>query len=68
MMVDTLAFRPAGLVTTIGGVGLFAGTLPITLATGTSGCAMEAFIERPARWTFQRRLGRRGYGRSFWLP
>lgn len=68
MLVDTLTFRPVGIATTVTGVGLFAGTLPITLVTGTSGDAMQAFIERPARWTFQRRLGRRGYDRQFWLP
>jgi hypothetical protein len=68
MMVDTLAFRPVGMATTVTGIGLFAGTLPITLVTGTSGDAMQAFIERPARWTFQRRLGRQGYDRNYWLP
>lgn len=68
MMLDTLTFRPVGLATTVGGIGLFAGTLPVTLATGTSGDAMQAFIEQPARWTFQRRLGRRGYDQQFWLP
>jgi hypothetical protein len=47
---------------------MFAGTLPLTLATGTSGDAARAFIERPARWTFQRRLGRSEYDRAFWLP
>jgi hypothetical protein len=68
MMFDTLTFRPIGMATTVAGVGLFAGTLPITLPTGTSGDAMQAFIEQPARWTFQRRLGRRGYDQQFWLP
>jgi hypothetical protein len=68
MLVDTLTFRPIGLATTVGGIGLFAGTLPLTLATGTAGDASRAFIEEPARWTFQRRLGRRGYDQQFWLP
>ena len=68
MLVDTLTFRPIGMATTVGGIGLFAGTLPITLITGTAGDASRAFIEQPARWTFQRRLGRRGYDQQFWLP
>ena len=68
MMFDTLTFRPIGMATTVAGVGLFAGTLPITLPTGTSGDAMQAFIEQPARWTFQRPLGRRGYDQQFFLP
>lgn len=68
MMIDTVCFRPAGMVTTVGGIGLFAGTLPLTLITGTSGDAARGFIEQPARWTFQRPLGRRGYDQKFWLP
>jgi hypothetical protein len=68
MMLDTVAFRPAGIVTTVGGIGLLVGTLPITLATGTTQDAARAFVERPGRWTFQRPLGRRGYDRTFWLP
>ncbi len=68
MMLDTVAFRPAGIATTVGGIGLLVGTLPITLATGTTPDAARAFVERPGRWTFQRPLGRRGYDRTFWLP
>lgn len=68
MMYDTLFERPAGVAGTVGGIALFAGTLPLTLATGTSGDAARAFIERPARWTFQRRLGRQELDRAYWLP
>jgi|UniRef100_A0A7C5ENP0 hypothetical protein len=68
MMYDTLFERPIGIAGTVAGIGMFAGTLPLTLATGTSGDAARAFIERPARWTFQRRLGRSEYDRAFWLP
>jgi hypothetical protein len=68
MALDTLTFRPVGVVGTVGGIGLFMGTLPLTLATGTAGDASRAFIEQPARWTFQRPLGRRGYDQTFWLP
>lgn len=68
MMLDTLAARPVGMATTVTGIGLFAGTLPITLVTGTSGDAARGFIEAPARWTFQRRLGRPGFDQHYWLP
>ncbi len=68
MMLDMLTFRPVGIATTVTGVGLFVGTLPISIATGTSRDASRAFIERPGRWTFQRRLGRPGFEQHYWLP
>jgi hypothetical protein len=68
MMLDMVAARPVGVVTTVAGIGLFAGTLPLSLATGTTGDAARGFIERPARWTFQRRLGRSGFDQHYWLP
>jgi hypothetical protein len=52
MALDTLTFRPVGVVGTVGGIGMFMGTLPLTLATGTAGEASRTFIEQPARWTF----------------
>ncbi len=68
MMLDMVAARPVGVVTTVAGIGLFAGTLPLSLATGTSGDAARGFIEQPARWTFQRRLGRPGFDQHYFLP
>jgi hypothetical protein len=68
MGFDVLIGRPVGIATSITGTGLFMGTLPITLITGTAGHASRAFIERPGKWTFKRRLGRRGTERDFFLP
>ena len=68
MMLDMVAARPVGIATTVTGVGLLVGTLPISLATNTTREAARAFVEQPGRWTFQRRLGRPGFDQYYWLP
>jgi hypothetical protein len=66
--LDMVAARPVGIATTVAGIGLFVGTLPISAATGTTEDAARRFIEQPGRWTFQRRLGRPGFDQHYFLP
>ncbi|MDI6853518.1 MAG: hypothetical protein QME75_07950 [Deltaproteobacteria bacterium] len=68
MALDMAAARPIGVATTIGGIGLFVATLPLSVPSGTTADAAHGFIERPARWTFQRRLGRPGFDQHYFLP
>lgn len=65
---DALFLRPLGVVNTSAGLAGFLGTLPLTIVTGTVPDAADAFVRQPARWTFQRQLGKPGPEPDFFLP
>lgn len=66
--MDALFLRPAGVATTLIGIGGFVGTLPVTIPSNTVRESANAFVGQPAEWTFQRRLGRPGREPGFFLP
>lgn len=66
--MDALFLRPAGVATTLIGMGGFVGTLPVTIPSNTVKESANAFVGQPAEWTFQRRLGRPGWEPGFFLP
>jgi len=66
--MDALFLRPAGVATTLIGMGGFVGTLPVTIPSNTVKESANAFVGQPAEWTFQRPLGRSGREPGFFLP
>jgi hypothetical protein len=58
MMADLVLARPAGIVSTVVGTGLFIVSLPFSALGGNVQDAWDHLVEDPARFTFQRPLGR----------
>ncbi len=57
MIYDGLLVRPAALVGTAVGAGIFLVTLPFTLFSGSTSKAGEKLVKEPAEYTFKRCLG-----------
>lgn len=57
MAVDVLFVRPAGLVATVVGTGLFVVSLPFTILGGNVDEAGRNLVLKPAKTTFIRPLG-----------
>jgi hypothetical protein len=57
IVMDLLVLRPVGLLATIGGSVIFVGSLPLSLPTWSVGKTFEAYVKRPAAYTFWRELG-----------
>jgi len=57
MVADALIWRPAGVVATAVGSGVFIGSLPLTFVTQTWRPAMQSLVMEPVRFTFTRPLG-----------
>ena len=57
MVVDAVVMRPLGLVATVLGAALTVVALPFTIPSGSVEQSAQAFIVRPAEYTFKRPLG-----------
>ncbi|HET7315453.1 hypothetical protein [Salinisphaera sp.] len=57
MAFDALIVRPASLVATIAGTGLFIVSLPFSLLGHNTDTAGERLVAEPAKYTFVRPLG-----------
>ena len=57
MVVDVVVMRPLGLVATVLGTALAVVALPFTIPSGSVGESAQAFIVKPAEYTFKRPLG-----------
>ena len=57
IVVDLAVLRPVGVVATVGGLLIFIGSLPISLATLSVTKTFNALVVNPARYTFVRKLG-----------
>jgi hypothetical protein len=57
MVVDVVVMRPLGLVATVLGTALTVVALPFTIPSGSVGESAQAFIVKPAEYTFKRPLG-----------
>jgi hypothetical protein len=57
IVVDLFVLRPAGVVATAGGLVIFVGSLPITIATLSIKKTFYALVVNPARYTFVRKIG-----------
>jgi hypothetical protein len=55
--LDLLVLRPIGLIGTVGGLVLFVGSIPFSLATLSVDKAFNALVVGPVRYTFVRPLG-----------
>ena len=58
IFADTAIGRPAGLVVTTAGTGVFLVTLPFHLMSGSTSEAARGLIGKPGGWTFVRPMGR----------
>jgi len=54
---DLFVLRPIGFIGTVGGLALFVGSLPISVATLSVEKAFNALVVGPVRYTFVRPLG-----------
>lgn len=57
MTADALLVRPLGIVSTVLGLGLFIVSIPFSALGGNADKAWDAFVVRPAKFTFTRPLG-----------
>lgn len=57
MTVDAAVVRPASLVATVAGTGLFIVSLPFSLLGHNADKAGERLVAEPAKYTFTRPLG-----------
>jgi hypothetical protein len=57
MTTDALLVRPLGIVSTVLGLGLFIVSVPFSALGGNTDKAWNAFVVRPAKFTFARPLG-----------
>ena len=58
IFADAAIGRPAGLVVTAAGTGVFLVTLPFHLVAGSTSEAARGLIGAPGGWTFVRPMGR----------
>ncbi len=58
MVFDTIFMRPIGLVATVGGALVFVVSLPFSALGGNVGEAANKLVVAPAKFTFDRPLGR----------
>jgi hypothetical protein len=57
IVFDLAILRPVGLVTSVAGLLIFVGSLPISLPTLSVGKSWNALVVNPLRYTFVRKLG-----------
>jgi hypothetical protein len=57
MVADVVVMRPLGLAATVLGAALTVVALPFTIPSGSVEESVQAFIVKPAEYTFKRPLG-----------
>src|SRR5262245_40212093 len=57
ILEDVLVWRPAGVVLTVGGAGLFALIYPATLISGGTRDCARTLVKTPFNFTFRRPIG-----------
>ncbi len=57
MMADLVLIRPAGIISTLVGSGLFIVALPFSALGGNVRASWNHLVSDPARFTFERPLG-----------
>ena len=57
IVIDTVALRPLGIVSTAFGTAFFVVSLPFAAITGSVGTSFELLVKDPFDYTFRRPLG-----------
>ncbi|MCP4105717.1 MAG: hypothetical protein GY749_09290 [Desulfobacteraceae bacterium] len=58
VIFDVVLLRPFGMLATVAGSALFVVSLPFAAVGGNTGTTYETMVEKPAKYTFTRPLGK----------
>lgn len=61
IIADVLVMRPAGLVATVLGSGLYIVALPVTYPMGYADKSLDKLVIEPTKYTFTRPIGENTY-------